>query len=237
MARDAAGRRSGSHRGRGQLVGGRFRAAASARRRLTPAEDTCCGAASRGPVSVQADFLYGAPGSGLAVEGEGPAHRSIRIRSPKFARLHVRPFRRELRRANVPAAGHGDGRHRRGDLICLQLPTTPETSMPLRARIVAGVADPGGRHGARKLHRRRCAGRTFIIGLKAARSRTAAPVPGERVAFGGRDLPSTADGVAPCIAACNGRSCAKTGTTIGISTAARGAGAAPGATSRSMALP
>lgn len=95
------------------------------------------------PIAVQADFLYGAPGGGLAVEAE--------------ARLTVDPnpfpnaagymfgktdesFSEQL--IQLPATTT-DGSGAAQLLFTLDSP--PQTSLPLRARVVASVADPGGR--------------------------------------------------------------------------------------------
>ncbi|HWA01003.1 MAG TPA: alpha-2-macroglobulin [Caulobacterales bacterium] len=94
-------------------------------------------------LSVQADFLYGAPGAGLAVEAEG----RLTVDPNPFPEQRGYTFGRESesfdeRMFTLPAtttdgAGHAD--------LMLSLTDQPDTSLPLRARVVASVADPGGR--------------------------------------------------------------------------------------------
>ena len=95
------------------------------------------------PLSVQADFLYGAPGSGLAVEAEG----RLMVDPNPFPDEAGFSFGRadesfDERFFQLPASvTDGTGR---ADLI-IRLPEEPETTLPLRARVLASVADPGGR--------------------------------------------------------------------------------------------
>ncbi len=95
------------------------------------------------PISVQADFLYGAPGAGLAVEGEG----RLVVDSNPFPDFAGYTFGRtdesfderyfQLPGTVTDGAGHAD--------LSVQLPDEPATSLPLRANVLASVADPGGR--------------------------------------------------------------------------------------------
>ncbi|MBY0564122.1 MAG: alpha-2-macroglobulin family protein [Hyphomonadaceae bacterium] len=95
------------------------------------------------PINVQADFLYGAPGAGLAVEAEG---RLILDPTP-FEEFEGYQFGRadesfSERFFQLPATvTDGQGRAQ----ILLTLDDPPETTLPLRARMIASVADPGGR--------------------------------------------------------------------------------------------
>ena len=95
-------------------------------------------------INVQADFLYGAPGSGLAVEAEGRlmvdpdavpgVQRAMRSGAPTRASTS----NSSNCRAQSPTA-----RARRNCRCDCQ--NEPQTTLPLRARMVASVADPGGR--------------------------------------------------------------------------------------------
>jgi uncharacterized protein YfaS (alpha-2-macroglobulin family) len=95
------------------------------------------------PISVQADFLYGAPGAGLAVEGEG----RLVVDYNAFPDFEGYTFGRadesfderyfQLPGTVTDGAGHAD--------LSVQLPDEPQTSLPLRANVLASVADPGGR--------------------------------------------------------------------------------------------
>jgi alpha-2-macroglobulin len=95
------------------------------------------------PVSLQADFLYGAPGAGLAVEAEG----RLTVDPNPFADQAGFAFGKadenfSEQMFSIPStvtdgAGHAD--------LAVALSDPPDTSLPLRARIVASVADPGGR--------------------------------------------------------------------------------------------
>lgn len=94
-------------------------------------------------ISVQADFLYGAPGGGLPVEAEG----RLMVDPNPFPEQQGYSFGRadesfdeqvfQLPQTVTDGAGHAD--------LLLQLQSQPQTSLPLRARILASVADPGGR--------------------------------------------------------------------------------------------
>lgn len=95
------------------------------------------------PIDVQADFLYGAPGSGLDVTAEG----RLQIDPNPFPNFRLYSFGRvdesfEERFLQLPSSvTDGDGRAQ----ILAGLDDPPATTLPLRARIVASVADPGGR--------------------------------------------------------------------------------------------
>jgi hypothetical protein len=95
------------------------------------------------PIAVQADFLYGAPGSGLAVEGEG---RLIVDPNPfpqyegfSFGNSDESFSERFFQLPATVTDGQGAGQ------LLLQLSDEPDTTLPLRARVIASVADPGGR--------------------------------------------------------------------------------------------
>jgi uncharacterized protein YfaS (alpha-2-macroglobulin family) len=94
-------------------------------------------------VSIQADFLYGAPGSGLAVEAEG----RLFIDPAPFADAEGYAFGvadesfSESYFALPGAATDGTGAAQ----VLVSFPNLPETSLPLRARVVVRVSDPGGR--------------------------------------------------------------------------------------------
>ncbi|MBL8530557.1 MAG: alpha-2-macroglobulin family protein, partial [Hyphomonadaceae bacterium] len=95
------------------------------------------------PINVQADFLYGAPGSGLAVEAEG---RLVLDPSPfpeqegyAFGRADESFDERYFQLPGTVTDGTGAAE------LSLQLPDQPQTTLPLRARMIASVADPGGR--------------------------------------------------------------------------------------------
>ena len=95
------------------------------------------------PINVQADFLYGAPGSGLAVEAEA----RLMIDPTPFPEFREYSFGRsdetfDERMFQLPGTvtdGQGAAQ------LSLELPEEPETTLPLRARVIASVADPGGR--------------------------------------------------------------------------------------------
>ncbi|MBX3429833.1 MAG: alpha-2-macroglobulin family protein [Hyphomonadaceae bacterium] len=95
------------------------------------------------PINVQADFLYGAPGSGLAVEAEG----RLTIDPNPFPEQEGYSFgvadesfdERFFQLPGTVTDGTGAAQ------LSFRLPEEPETSMPLRARMLASVADPGGR--------------------------------------------------------------------------------------------
>jgi uncharacterized protein YfaS (alpha-2-macroglobulin family) len=95
------------------------------------------------PISVQADFLYGAPGSGLAVEAEG---RLTVDPNPfpdftgfSFGRADESFDERFFQLPGTVTDGQGAAQ------LLMQLPDEPQTTLPLRARMIASVADPGGR--------------------------------------------------------------------------------------------
>jgi len=95
------------------------------------------------PINVQADFLYGAPGSGLAVEAEG----RLTVDPNPFPEQEGYSFgvsdesfdERYFQLPGTVTDGSGAAQ------LSFQLPEEPQTSMPLRARMIASVADPGGR--------------------------------------------------------------------------------------------
>jgi len=95
------------------------------------------------PVSLQADFLYGAPGGGLAVEGEG----RLVVDGNPFPELAGFQFGKSdesfSERLFVLPATTTDGSGRADLNVSIDDP--PQTSLPLRANVVVGVADPGGR--------------------------------------------------------------------------------------------
>ncbi len=94
-------------------------------------------------LGVDAQFLYGAPGAGLAVEAEArlqtdpnpfpefPGYRFGRVDETFSEQLL------QLTPTTTDAAGRAD--------VAFALDATPETSLPLRARVAASVSDPGGR--------------------------------------------------------------------------------------------
>src|SRR5690606_30842036 len=95
------------------------------------------------PINVQADFLYGAPGSGLAVEAEGrlmvdpnpfPEHEgySFGVSDESFDE-------RYFQLPGTVTDGSGAAQ------LSFRLPEEPEATRALRARMIASVADPGGR--------------------------------------------------------------------------------------------
>lgn len=95
------------------------------------------------PINVQADFLYGAPGSGLAVEAEG---RLMIDPNPfpeqdgyAFGRADESFDERFFQLPGTVTDGTGAAQ------LAFQLPEEPQTTLPLRARMIASVADPGGR--------------------------------------------------------------------------------------------
>jgi alpha-2-macroglobulin len=95
------------------------------------------------PATLQADFLYGAPGAGLAVEAEG----RLTVDPNPFAAHTGFMFGKsdesfsEQVFAIPPTTTDGAGRAE----LAVSIPDPPQTTLPLRARIVASVADPGGR--------------------------------------------------------------------------------------------
>ncbi|MBX3510831.1 MAG: alpha-2-macroglobulin family protein, partial [Hyphomonadaceae bacterium] len=95
------------------------------------------------PISVQADFLYGAPGAGLAVEAEG----RLTVDPNPFPQFDGYAFGRadesfdERMFTLDSTVTDGAGRAQ----LALRLPEEPDTTLPLRARLIASVADPGGR--------------------------------------------------------------------------------------------
>ena len=131
------------------------------------------------PVNVQADFLYGAPGSGLAVEAEG----RLTIDPNPFPEQAGYAFGRsdesfDERLFQLPATvtdGQGAAQ------LSLTLPETPDTTLPLRARMIASVSDPGGRV-VREGFAVPVRTRNLYIGLKPTFENRRAGA-GERVAY------------------------------------------------------
>jgi uncharacterized protein YfaS (alpha-2-macroglobulin family) len=95
------------------------------------------------PITVDAQFLYGAPGAGLAVEGEG----RLTVDPNPFPDQKGFSWGKsdetfEERLFTIPSTvTDGAGR---ADLQ-VSLNDVPQSTLPLRARIVASVAEPGGR--------------------------------------------------------------------------------------------
>ena len=95
------------------------------------------------PIAVQADFLYGAPGSGLAVEAEG----RVSVDPNPFPdetgfSFGLADERFSERLVSLPSTvTDGDGAAQ----LSLSLDDVPDTSLPLRVRMIVSVADPGGR--------------------------------------------------------------------------------------------
>jgi alpha-2-macroglobulin len=94
-------------------------------------------------IGVQADFLYGAPGAGLAVEGEG---RLVVDPNPfpdfpgyGFGKADDSFTERFFQLPPTVTDGQGAAQ------LMLRLPEEPDTTLPLRVRMTASVADPGGR--------------------------------------------------------------------------------------------
>jgi uncharacterized protein YfaS (alpha-2-macroglobulin family) len=94
-------------------------------------------------LAVDAQFLYGAPGAGLPVEAEARLQRDPNP-FPEFTGFQFGraedAFSEQLL-ALTPTVTDAAGRA----AIALALDAPPETSLPLRARVAASVADPGGR--------------------------------------------------------------------------------------------
>ncbi|MES1202910.1 MAG: MG2 domain-containing protein, partial [Pseudomonadota bacterium] len=94
-------------------------------------------------IDVNARFLYGAPGSALAVEGEA----RLQVDPNPFPKEAGYSFGKEAENfeekfVQLPATTtDGDGRAQ----LQLAFPDVPQTTLPLRARVVATVAEPGGR--------------------------------------------------------------------------------------------
>lgn len=94
-------------------------------------------------IGVQADFLYGAPGGGLPVEAEGrltvdpnpfPEQEGF-----SFGRQDESFDERFFQFTGTTTDGSGAAQ------LSINVPEEPDTSLPLRMRVVASVADPGGR--------------------------------------------------------------------------------------------
>ncbi|HVV32248.1 MAG TPA: alpha-2-macroglobulin [Vitreimonas sp.] len=94
-------------------------------------------------LNLQADFLYGAPGGGLAVQAEG----RLMVDPTPFPSFTGYSWGKadesfdeqvfQLPDTTTDGQGHAQ--------LLLALQNPPTTSLPLRARAVASVADPGGR--------------------------------------------------------------------------------------------
>ncbi|MBI1252120.1 MAG: alpha-2-macroglobulin family protein [Alphaproteobacteria bacterium] len=94
-------------------------------------------------LDVQADFLYGAPGAGLPVDAEA----RLQIDPNPFPAFEGYAFGRadesfseqflQLPSTTTDGQGHAQ--------LSFALSSPPETSFPLRARLIASVSDPGGR--------------------------------------------------------------------------------------------
>jgi len=130
-------------------------------------------------LALQADFLYGAPGGGLNVEAEGRLMVDPNP-FPQFAgftwgnqdeNFDERMF--QMPGTVTDGTGHAD--------VMLRLTDEPDTTLPLRARIVASVADPGGRM-VREGFTLPVRLRDLYIGLKPQFENRRAGA-GERVAF------------------------------------------------------
>ncbi len=94
-------------------------------------------------ITVDAQFLYGAPGAGLVVQGEG----RLQVDPNPFPALAGYTWGKadesfEEQFFQLPeTVTDGAGRAQ----LQVALPNPPQTSMPLRAKVVASVAEPGGR--------------------------------------------------------------------------------------------
>jgi uncharacterized protein YfaS (alpha-2-macroglobulin family) len=107
------------------------------------AQNVILRANSQQALNLQADFLYGAPGGGLAVQAEG----RLMVDPTPFPNFQGYTWGKadesfdeqvfQLPDTTTDGAGHAQ--------LLLALQSTPQTSLPLRAKIVASVADPGGR--------------------------------------------------------------------------------------------
>ncbi len=109
---------------------------------ITADETPMRGTETRG-IDVNARFLYGAPGSGLSVEGEA----RLQVDPNPFPKEAGYSFGKaaenfEEKFVQLPATTtDGDGRAQ----LQLAFADLPQTTLPLRARVVATVAEPGGR--------------------------------------------------------------------------------------------
>jgi alpha-2-macroglobulin len=94
-------------------------------------------------ISVDAQFLYGAPGAGLVVQGEG----RLQVDPNPFAAFAGYKWGREDDRFEeqffqLPeTVTDGAGRAQ----LLVSLDNVADTTLPLRAKVVASVAEPGGR--------------------------------------------------------------------------------------------
>ncbi|MFT3729281.1 MAG: alpha-2-macroglobulin [Terricaulis sp.] len=107
------------------------------------AQNVILRANSQQALNLQADFLYGAPGGGLAVQAEGrlmvdptpfPAFAGY-----SWGKADESFDEQVFQLPNTTTDGQGHAQ------LLLALQNPPTTSLPLRARVVASVADPGGR--------------------------------------------------------------------------------------------
>jgi hypothetical protein len=94
-------------------------------------------------IDVDAQFLYGAPGAGLTVQGEG----RLQVDPNPFPALQGYTWGRQDERFDeqffqLPETVT-DGAGRAQLQVALAAP--PQTSLPLRAKVVASVLEPGGR--------------------------------------------------------------------------------------------
>lgn len=101
------------------------------------------GANQTRPIAVNAQFLYGAPGAGLAIQGEArlqvdpnpfPAHQGF-----VFGDEQESFDERFLMLDDSVTDGAGQGQ------LLFALKDIPQTSLPLSALVVAAVVEPGGR--------------------------------------------------------------------------------------------
>ncbi|MDH3703648.1 MAG: alpha-2-macroglobulin family protein, partial [Alphaproteobacteria bacterium] len=109
---------------------------------LTPLEKFSTPAVENA-VDVKARFLYGAPASGLRVEGEMVLQQDMnpypRHKGYKFGLVQEtwRPKRAPLKTVKTDEQGKAQ--------LALRLPGKPQTTRPLRAVVRASVAEAGGR--------------------------------------------------------------------------------------------
>ena len=111
---------------------------------LTTAKDIIVGEGQRVPIEVDTRFLYGAPGAGLKVEGEA----RLRVDPAPFAEYRdytfgdERSYFSETRLNLGDTMSDGDGK---ATLTLAIDQGIKSAGRPLRADIVVGVAEPGGR--------------------------------------------------------------------------------------------
>ena len=94
-------------------------------------------------ISVQADFLYGAPGASLPVEAEGRLQVDPNpfpdFEGFQFGKQDESFNERLIQLPGTTTDGSGAAQ------LSISVTDAPETTLPLRMRVVASVADPGGR--------------------------------------------------------------------------------------------